>query len=675
MQSLHTIDYAIIIFYLIATTIIGLVLTKRASKSLDHYFLGNRRMPWWLLGIAGMSNWFDLTGTMMITSFLYMLGPRGLYIEFRGGACLVLPFLLAYAGKWHRRSGCMTGLEWMVFRYGRTKEVEVVRLVSAILAVVSTVFSLAYLVRGASLFLGIMVPYSPTLVTAAVVGLTALYTMFAGFYGVVITDLIQGVIIIIACLIIAFTAWSGVPSTESLAEVARSVTGNANWIDTVPSWHTTMPKGYEMYESLVLFAFFYLLRNILGGMAGGAENRYFGARNDRECGLQSMLQAVTIMFRWPLMAGFAVMGVYLVSQVFPNQDAVAQAATLIQTHYPDVTAGFWHDLTSHMARAPQDFAPALIGGLKEILGPDWASKLPLVGFKGIVNPEQVLPAVLLNKVPMGMAGLLIVAMLAAMKGSLAGMVNGTSAFFVKDIYQEFIRPKASTRELIFASWGSTAAVMAGGLWMGMYATSINSIWGWLVMSFGAGGLAPAFLRLYWWRCNCWGVVGGMVLGTVASTVQYFLEKAEVIPVYPEWQLFLVMTFLSFAGTIGGSLLTQPTKMETLRHFYRTTRPFGFWGPLKRELSVEERDSYTREHRADIMTVPFAMLCQVTMFLLPMQVVIKAYSAFWMTLPLFLVGVCGMYWYWWRNLPPATEPAAEEDTAVNAPEGCESTVVG
>lgn len=216
MQHLHAVDYAIIIFDLIATTVIGLVLTRRASKSLEHYFLGNRNMPWWLLGVAGMSNWFDLTGTMMVTSFLYMLGPRGLYVEFRGGACLILPFLLAYAGKWHRRSGCMTGLEWLVYRYGRSASVEAVRLTSAILAVVSTVFSLAYLVRGTSLFLGIVLPFPPMMMTAIAVGFTALYTMFAGFYGVVITDLVQGVIIIIACIIIAVMAWNVVPDMGRL---------------------------------------------------------------------------------------------------------------------------------------------------------------------------------------------------------------------------------------------------------------------------------------------------------------------------------------------------------------------------------------------------------------------------------------------------------------------------
>lgn len=106
--NLSTFDYVIIIGYLVLSLCVGLWMTKKASSSLDHYFLGGRSLPWYMLGVAGIANWFDLTGTMIITSFLYMLGPRGLYIEFRGGACLVLAFLLAYAGKWHRRSGRMT---------------------------------------------------------------------------------------------------------------------------------------------------------------------------------------------------------------------------------------------------------------------------------------------------------------------------------------------------------------------------------------------------------------------------------------------------------------------------------------------------------------------------------------------------------------------------------------
>jgi len=655
MHHLHAVDYGIILFYLVATTVIGLFLTRIASKSLDHYFLGNRRMSWWLLGIAGMSNWFDLTGTMIITSFLYMLGPRGLYIEFRGGAVLVLPFLLAFLGKWHRRSGCMTGIEWMVFRYGRTTEVDAVRLVSAIIAVATTLFSLAYLVRGASLFFGIMFPYPPTYVTIFIVGLTAAYTMAAGFYGVVITDLIQGVIIIVSCLIIATMAWAMVPSTQSLAAVAAEVTGNLQWTESLPATYTKMPKGYEIYQNLLMSAAFYLLRNVIAGFGLGGENRYFGARNDRECGLQSLLQGITIMFRWPLMAGFAVMGIYLVKGLFADPAAVGQAATLIHQAYPDITRGLWHEITSQIANYPANYDPRLIDGLRNTLGGSWNDKLPLVGFDGIVNPEQVLPAVLLNNVPMGLAGFIIVAMLAAMKGSLAGMVNGTSAFFVKDIYQTWIRPHASTRELIAASWLSTGAVMLGGLLMGLSAGSINEIWGWLVMSFTIGSLAPTVLRLYWWRFNCGGVIGGMVFGTLLSTVQFFLEKYEYIPRSPEWLAFLVMTAISFTAAILGTWVSKPVPMEVLRHFYRTTKPFGWWGPLWKELTPEEQAVWGREHYNDLMTVPFGLLGQVCMFLMPMQLVVKSYHAFFMTLPLFLIGAAGMWWFWWRNLPPA-EPA-------------------
>jgi hypothetical protein len=52
---------------------------------------------------------------------------------------------------------------------------------------------------------------------------------------------------------------------------------------------------------------------------------------------------------------------------------------------------------------------------------------------------------------------------------------------------------------------------------------------------------------------------------------------------------------------------------------------------------------------DIITVPFALLYQVTLFLLPMQLVIKSYGAFFYTLPLFLIGLTGMYFFWWRPL--------------------------
>ena len=653
MTSLNFIDSSIIIIYLIITMGVGLIMTRKASQSLDNYYLGGRSLPWYMLGMAGMANWFDLTGTMIITSFLYMLGPKGLFIEFRGGAVLILAFLICYTGKWHRRSGCMTGAEWIAYRFGTGTEAKWMRFFKAFMTVVATVGMLAYLIRGTSLFVGMFIPMSPVMVTAGIVAFCTLYTMMAGFYGVVLTDLVQGAIVLIACVIVSVIAFNLVPSMDALAEVALSVTGNSSWTSSMPKWQTEMPAGYEMYQSLILFAAFYLMRNIIGGMGTGDESRYFGAKSDRDCALQSMLQGVTVAFRWPMMMGFAILGLFLVDQLLPTGNKSMEATAIVKTYHPDIEQGFWHELTTGIINSPEAYDPAMVQGLENTLGEEWQKRLPIVGYNGSVNPEQILPAVLLNSIPTGLRGLLIVAMLAAMMSTLTGEVNKTSAQVVKDIYQNSLRPKAKNRELIIVAYISTAAIVAGSFWMGISAKSINSLWGWIIMSLTAGGLAPYVLRLYWWRCNAWGQIGGTVLGGIGAVTQRIIA-----PEMSELYQFGLMTGLSFAGTIGFSYMTAPTPMPILRNFYRTTRPFGWWGPLKADTEPGLLKKWQAEHRNDIISVPFVMTAQVTIFLMPMQIMIKSYSAFFMTLPIFIIAVVGTYWFWWRNLPPKNDPGTD-----------------
>ena len=435
-----------------------------------------------------------------------------------------------------------------------------------------------------------------------------------------------------------------VPNSASLAETAFQVTGNAGWINSHPAWRTEMPAGYEAYSPLIMVAVFYLLRNVLGGFGTGAEPRYFGAKSDRDCGLQSFQQGVMLMFRWPLMIGFAVMGIYLVHSMYPDPDVIHKARDVIQAQYPDTTESFWHDLTGSIMTSPGAHPAGLTNDLQALLGPEWKGKLALVGFHGTVNPEQILPAVLLNMVPTGLKGLIVVAMFAAMMSCKNGLMNGASALFVKDIYQNFLRPKAANRELIFVSYTSTLAIVCTGFYFGVFATNINSLWSWLIMSLTAGQIAPQLLRLYWWRCNAWGMIGGTVLGAAGAVVQRALYPQMAEPTQ-----FMLMTAISFVGTIVGSLITAPTSREVLINFYRTTRPFGWWWPLRGEFQGAEREAIDRENLTDILTLPFALIWLVSMLLLPMQLVIKAYSAFFWTLPLFLFGLAGMYVFWWKPL--------------------------
>ncbi len=131
MEYLQTTDYILIFSYLLILISLGLFLRRRASKNLQNYFLGGNKLPWWAMGISGMASFFDVSGTMLIVSFLYLLGPRGLFIEFRGGAVLVLVFWLLWMGKWHYRSKCMTGAEWMAYRFGNNWDGNFARIISA----------------------------------------------------------------------------------------------------------------------------------------------------------------------------------------------------------------------------------------------------------------------------------------------------------------------------------------------------------------------------------------------------------------------------------------------------------------------------------------------------------------------------------------------------------------
>lgn len=202
-MGLEISDYIAIIVYALAIVGIGVIMAKKASGGLDEYFLGGRTLPWYLLGTSGMANWFDLTGTMVITSFLFLIGPRALFVEFRGGAVLILVFLLCFTAKWHRRSGCMTGAEWMQFRFGKGPDADAARLLTAIVSILPVIGMIAYLIRGTGQFLSMFFPFAPSVCAVLFALVAVAYTASAGFYGVVIADILQSTLIVAGAIVLS----------------------------------------------------------------------------------------------------------------------------------------------------------------------------------------------------------------------------------------------------------------------------------------------------------------------------------------------------------------------------------------------------------------------------------------------------------------------------------------
>lgn len=643
MSQLNTVDYTVIVIYFCCLVALGLFLKKMASQSLEDYFLGGRRLPWWALGISGMASYLDITGTMIIVSFLFMLGPRGLFIEFRGGAVLPLAFMLLWTGKWHRRSGCITGAEWMEFRFGSGFGGQFARLTQALASILLTVGMLAYLVKGVGLFLSMFLPFSPLVCSMVMLGVAAVYTMVSGFYGVVFTDMFQSFIIMTSVIAISTLALRQVPGVEVLGNLAREVTGSNSWTTSSLQWNTSMPAGYEAYRHLGMFALFYFFRQMIGGLGSGAEPMYFGARSDRECGLLTFLWTWLMSLRWPMMMAFAVLGIYMVKNMFPSQEVLVQAAELIRSNVGAIDKSRWADTLSAIMNNPGAY-PEIVTGLRDILGASWQQKLHLLSFEGTVNAERILPAVVLYSIPMGFRGMILIALIAASMSTFDSTVNRTTGYFIRDIYQRYLRPHASNKEMIYASWIFITVVVVLGFVMGYATESINDIWGWINMSFWAGLIIPLLLRMHWWRFNG----GGFAVGTVVGMVFAVMQRA-FMPGMDERIQFLLGLTISLTGAIIGTYMTKPTDRKILENFYRVTRPFGLWGPFLHALDDKTRAATKREHRNDIISLPFALGWQITLFILPMQIIIKAWHSFAITFVVFLLCLGGLYIFWFRNL--------------------------
>lgn len=664
------VDYAFMVFYVVVLLFLGFYLRKLASKSLDNYVCGGGNIPWWAMGVSGMASFLDLAGTAIIVSFLFMMGPQGLFVEFRGGAVLILPFMMLWTGKWHRRSGCLTGAQWNIFRFGDCWGGRASQLMGVIATVLTTIGMLAYLIIGAGIFLSTFLPWTPSQCSIGLLLLATPYTMMSGFYGVIFTDLFQSCIIIAAVIYVTITAFMGVDSAAEVSKVAMSVTGNPDWISGIPKWNVHVPKGYEMYKHLILFSSFYLIRTVVAGIGTGADPRYFGAKNDRECGKLSMLWTGLMSFRWPLMIGIAVLGLYLVNDLMPDQAGIEKAAEAIHQQYPETTKPAWGDLISSIAKTPKEEDAALVAQLKEILGEDkFIEKMNLISYDGTVNPEKILSQVLQMRVAKGMRGILVIALIAAALSTFGSWINLGTSQFVNDFYKKWLRPKASTKELILASWTTVASIVALSFWFSKSLESINDIWGWMMMGFGAGFLVPSFLRLYWWRFTGAASAIGTLVGIVAAIVQRIVwpdltawaeanqMNSEItrwmyllLTEYNEITQFVLILTIGFIGSIVATYLTKPTDPEVLKNMYMKTRPFGVWGHLKRELSDEERAKVNREHRNDLLALPFAMVWQVCIFLVPMLFVLHNWKEFTGTFILGLVAFAGLYFIWFRNQP-------------------------
>lgn len=216
---LHWIDYTIIGLYLAISLGVGLVMSRRAGRDSESYFLGARSLPWWINGVSLAATSFASDTPLVVTEMVRDRGLQRLWWMFAGVFALVVAVFL-FARLW-RRLEIVTDAEFCELRYdGRSAAV--LRVVRAFMSgVVGNLITIAWVTLGMASIITVTMPVDKWTAVGVAMGVTLVYTMFGGFFSAVITDLVQFGIAVAAMIILAVIAVSEFGGMQAVLEAVR----------------------------------------------------------------------------------------------------------------------------------------------------------------------------------------------------------------------------------------------------------------------------------------------------------------------------------------------------------------------------------------------------------------------------------------------------------------------
>ena len=610
---MHALDLFIIAAYMILMIAVGWRVSKMAAKDSESYFLAGKSLPWWIIGVAHGSSGIDITGTMWFVTMLFVYGVKATWLLWVWPLFNVV-FRMMYLGTWVRRSNVLTGAEWMRTRFGNSTGAELAYMSVVIYAMVSVVGFLSYAFQGIGKFARPFFPWDvPNEVYGTVILLvTGIYCVAGGMYSVVMNDLIQFGLILVAAIVIAVVAMVHTTPEAIMAKVPPGWDDlffgwklDIDWSNLIPQLNDKLyhaiGQGGDGYSLFGFFIGMLFLKGVLVSMAGPTPNyaiqHVLSTRSPREAALENMMMAlVSLAPRFLLIAGIAVIGLVF----FQPSD------------FTDVTKG-----------------------------------------KVVVDFEKILPNVVNKHLPVGCKGLMLAGLLAAFMSTFVSTVNSGAAYIVNDIYKRAFYPAAPAKRLVLLGYITSVVVILLGIAFGFATKSVHGVTEWIVSALVPAFVAPNVLKWHWWRFNGHGFFAGMAAGTGAAVLKLY------VPVHPVFGFLLILA-ISFLASMVACLLTRPESDDVLKSFYRRVRPWGWWEPIYEKCRADNPNfQRNRDFGRDMFNIAVGLIWQTSMVALPIYLVIQQYGRMWLALAVFAVTSAILKFTWYDKLGPGQMYLTEE----------------
>lgn len=598
-MNLPLLDIVIVRTFIFSTICVGFWVSARASKDMNSYFLGGNKLKWYMLGLSNASGMFDIAGTMWLVYLLFIYGLKSVFIPWLWPTFNQI-FLMVFLATWLRRSGVMTGAEWITFRFGDGLGSRLSNVIVVFFALISVISFTAYGFIAIGKFASVFFPwklsadahtndaYYGLLMTA----ITTLYIIKGGMFSVVFTEVFQFIVTTIASIGVGIIAMHQV-SREMLAAVVPENWSNItfgwqldiDWSDQLNAANAKIAAdGYSMFGAFFMLM---LYKGVLLSFAGPAPNydmqRVLSTQSPRDAAKMSGFVTVVLMFpRYMLIAGLTILAL----------------------------AFYMNDLR---------------------------------GMGDNVDFEQILPFVLKNYIPTGLLGLLIAGLLAAFMSNFAATVNAAPAYVVNDIYKRFINPNAPAKKYVHLSYLVSVIFVILGVSLGFFIPSINSVLQWVVSGLFGGYTASNVLKWYWWRFNSYGYFWGMLVGIICALA---LSQTSINAL----QAFPYLFALCLCTCVISTLLTPATDLQVLKKFYLKVRPWGYWGPVQEAARLEYPAIQTNTNfYRDMVNVVVGICWQTSLMAAPIFMVIQYWREFAIALTVAAISTLFLWRNWYIHL--------------------------
>jgi len=483
---MKTLDWIIVVAYLIYIVYDGLRLTKK-SQEVEGYFLANRSLPWWAVGLSVMATQLSAITLVGATGQAYADGMR--FVQFYFALPIAMVILCVTVVPFFYRAKVYTAYEYLERRFDAKT-----RALASFLFLIQRGMSCGVIISAPSVILSIVLGWNEV-TTVLVMGLTTvLYTMFGGVQAVTWTDVKQMIVIFVGMGVCLFVIVSKFPEGVSMND-ALHLAGAAGKLKTV-DFSFSLTETYTFWSGVIAALFLFLS---YFGCDQSQVQRFLTARSVSE-GRTSLLMSAFLKI--PMQFGVLFIGVMVfVFYQFVQPPMIFNKVEVeklqksefkaefenLQKQYDStfemkgmlaadingkVHLNFVDDVTPHM----QPARGLYISQLKKFdsIRKDAADLVKKNGGNSN-DTNYVFPTFVTTYMPAGVVGLIIAAIFAAAMSSISAELSALSTATVIDFYRRHINTTATDAQYLRVAkistglWGIFACVVA------LYASRLGSL--------------------------------------------------------------------------------------------------------------------------------------------------------------------------------------------------------